>query len=324
MLSKVLAGEVKDAPEWMMNLKTKGWTIVPGVLSPEKAQHYADQGYSWLESWGLGFDRDDRNTRKPDQLPFSIRGGLYARYGLAHEQFVWDLRSEPALVDVFSKIWGTDELLVSFDGLNLSVPDSAREPTDAVFAPWAHVDQSPYRTNLQCVQGVLNLLPNGPQDGGLTVLEGSHALYSQLWQHFDHKKGVDGWNKFEQQNLDAEMSQWLEDQGCRWVKVCAQPGDLLLWESRTVHYGSVPSSTNDRFAAYVCYKPAVHASEETKKERLVVFAKKHGTAHDPTIVRVTPRLPPDDHPTYQAMLEKPLQEPVLTQRARQLAGLEAY
>jgi hypothetical protein len=42
------------------------------------------------------------------------RGGLYNRHGSGHEQFVWDIRAEPALIDVFAQIWGTDELVVSF------------------------------------------------------------------------------------------------------------------------------------------------------------------------------------------------------------------
>ncbi|VUC26861.1 unnamed protein product [Clonostachys rosea] len=313
-----------DAPEWMKELHTKGWTIVRGAVPKERAAYYTDKSYEWLESWGLGFQRSDPSTRKEANVPWYIRGGLYARYGIAHEQFVWDLKSEPGLVDKFAQIWGTDELVVSYDGLNLSVPESARAPTDPIFAPWAHVDQSPYRTNLQCIQGILNLLPNGPQDGGLTVLEGSNKLYTKLWEHFDDKKPENGWSKIEQQNLTQEMSEWLEEQGCKWVKVCAEPGDLLLWDSRTVHYGSVPSSTNDRFAAYVCYKPASFVSEEAKQERLKAFANKQGTAHDPSIVRLTARLPPDDHPSYEKATKMPLQEPKLSKRGRQLAGLEAY
>jgi hypothetical protein len=41
-------------------------------------------------------------------------GGLTNRYGVAHEQWMWDLKSEPAIVDIFAQIWGTDELLASF------------------------------------------------------------------------------------------------------------------------------------------------------------------------------------------------------------------
>lgn len=194
------------------------------------------------------------------------------------------------------------------------------------------------------------------------VLDGSNALYSELWQHFDHKKGEKGWNKWEQQFLDEEMCQWLESKGCKWVKVCAQSGDLLLWDSvrlsncnqnhsteekadgmqRTVHYGAAPSLTNPRFAHCkcqavpdrrfevtnssldVCYKPASLVSEETKKDRLKAFATKNNTAHDPSVLRVLPRLPPDDHPSYSQAVSRPLQEPVLSKRARQLCGLDPY
>lgn len=116
----------------------------------------------------------------------------------------------------------------------MSIPDKTREASDPALKPWPHVDQSPYRHNLQCVQGILNLLPNGPEDGGLMVLQGSNALYTELWQHFDHKKPAEGWNKWEMQPLDDEMVDWLISKGCKWVKVCPNPGDLMLWDSVSV------------------------------------------------------------------------------------------
>lgn len=112
-------------------------------------------------------------------------------------------------------------------------------------------------------------------------------------------------------------------------------------KKRCIHYGATPSSTNDRFAACkstvsvrdlvtcltrpdVCFKPAAFVSEETKQKRLEVFEKKQGTAHDPAILRVTPRLPPEDHPSYADAVSRPLQQPVLSRRAKQLAGLVPY
>ncbi|KAJ5621819.1 hypothetical protein N7528_005051 [Penicillium herquei] len=334
-LSLALMNETtEDAPSWLNDLHTRGWAIVPETIPKEKALHYASEAYSWLESWGLGYQRSDPSTRKEENLPFTHRNGIFNRYGVAHEQFVWDLRSEESLVDKFAQIWGTDELLVSYgadmlttifkDGLNLSLPEAERPKTHPIFAPWSHVDQSPLRSNLQCVQGIMNLLPNGPEDGGLMVLEGSSKLYADVWKHFDHKKGENGWNTWEQQFLDEEMCSWLESKGCKWVKVCAGPGDLLLWDSRTVHYGAAPSSTNDRFAAYVCYKPASMVSDEAKEVRVGAWARKDGTAHDPSIIRLTTRSPPDTHTTYEQYLERGLQNPVLSQRGRRLAGVEAY
>ena len=98
----------------MQELRSKGWTVVKETISKEKALAYADEGYKWLESWDLGYKRNDPSTRKAANLPWHIRGGLYARYGIAHEQWVWDLKAEPSLIDKFAQIWGTDKLLVSY------------------------------------------------------------------------------------------------------------------------------------------------------------------------------------------------------------------
>ncbi|KAE8548235.1 hypothetical protein EYB25_010029 [Talaromyces marneffei] len=314
----------QETPNWLVELHTKGWTVVPQTIPRERALIYAEKAYRWLESWKLGFDRKNPNTRNATNLPFHTRGGLYNSYGIGHEQFVWDLKSEPGLIEKFEKIWGTRELLVSYDGMNLSIPEKEREKTDPIFAPWAHVDQSPLNGEFNCVQGILNLLPNGPQDGGLTVFEGSSALYTELWKHFDHKKGETGWNPQAFQFIDDEMSQWLESKGCKWVKVCAQPGDLLLWDSRCIHYGAVPSSTNDRFAAYICYKPASNVSAEDKKRRLEAFKNGQSTTHDPASFRVIERLPPAEHPSYEAAAERSYSKPTLSKRGKEIAGLDSY
>lgn len=140
-------------------------------------------------------------------------------------------RQEPAIIAKFEEIWGTNELFVSFDGCNISIPVNERSETDDVFKPWAHVDQSPLEPGLNCVQGIMNLMPNGPEDGGLIVLKGSSALYSELFAAFEDKKPEAGWNTKDRHDHTEEQLQWLYDRGCTWEKVCAEPGDLLLWDS---------------------------------------------------------------------------------------------
>jgi hypothetical protein len=143
-------------------------------------------------------------------------------------------------VSAFAEIWGTEKLLASYgesleasklttDGINISLPIPNRPKED--FAPWPHVDQSPLVKGLHCVQGIVNLLPNGPEDGGLMVLKGSSALYSQLYDGFEDKKPEGGWNKHDRHDHTPEQIQWLIDHGCEYHKVTADPGDLLLWDS---------------------------------------------------------------------------------------------
>lgn len=81
------------------------------------------------------------------------------------------------------------------------------------------------------MQGIMNLLPNGPEDGGLMVLRGSSKLYAELFDAFDDVKPSDGWNIIDRHDHTPEQIDWLLAHGCVWEKVCAEPGDLLLWDS---------------------------------------------------------------------------------------------
>ena len=40
-------------------------------------------------------------------------------YGVTHEKWVWDIRGEPGVVDTFAKVYGDDDLIVSFDVVNV-------------------------------------------------------------------------------------------------------------------------------------------------------------------------------------------------------------
>lgn len=57
------------------------------------------------------------------------------------------------MLAAFSKLWETDELIVSYDTINLTLPNAAKM---AGTKPWPHVDQAPERQGLSCVQGIIN------------------------------------------------------------------------------------------------------------------------------------------------------------------------
>lgn len=149
------------------------------------------------------------------------------------------------MIDAFSKLWGTDELLVSFDGMNITLPSPNREPSQ----PWPHIDQSPRRLGLQCVQGILNFAPNGPKDGGLMVMKGSHTLIQEFFKAHD-VAGRKTWGPADWFGFQEGELEWFRSRGCTLTKVCAEPGDLILWDSRTIHYNVLPESQNLR--ALIC------------------------------------------------------------------------
>lgn len=42
--------------------------------------------------------------------------------------------------------------------------------------------------------------------------------------------------------------EWFEQRGCKWEKPCLEPGDFILWDSRTAHYGAAPVGSAKRMA----------------------------------------------------------------------------
>lgn len=231
---------------------------------------------------------------------------MYYGYHCQHEKMLWDARTEPALIDAFAKIWDTKELLVSFDGLNFTLPAGAAgiPPSE----PWPHVDQNPIRKGMQCVQGILNLAPNGPDDGGLLVMKGSHALNEQFFKAFPEKVGRGTWGSIDWFGFEKDEVKWFEDRGCEVIKVCAEPGDLIVWDSRTIrkslphtfslclrgyvrihkksaHSGAdwnkLPDSQNLRAVMYICYTPASFATSADREKKIDYYNKKLGTTHWP-------------------------------------------
>jgi len=272
-------------PQFLIDLEENGYTVVKGVVPKEHCKEFQESALNWLEGFPYGFKRDDRSTWDNEHLPYSFKAGLYNRYAVNHEEFVWKIRTEPAIIDTFSKIWGTDDLIGSFDGLNIALPVNEKhgrtdiKPTQA----WPHIDQNPRRIHLfELYQGIANLSENGPDDGGLVLLRGSQKLHEEFF------KETGGWKKEQDSGADQngygyikEDVEWYRNKGCEEVKVCAGEGDLILWDSRTIHWNASPVGERTRFVTYVCYCPRSLMTQEQLDKKLEVFRAHKGTTHWP-------------------------------------------
>ncbi|WVQ84276.1 hypothetical protein IAT38_006428 [Cryptococcus sp. DSM 104549] len=276
--------------DWRDELVTKGYTVVKESIPRERALEYRERAFKWLESFPLGFDRNDVSTWTNEHLPVHMKGGMFHGYGFAHEDFVWNIRCEQGVIDAFSKVWETDKLITSFDAGCIMLP----KRTDVKDGgKWEHMDQSCHRRGFYCCQGVVNLNENGPDDGGFT---------------------------------DAQQ-QWFYEKGCKWVKVCAEPGDTILWDSRTLHYNVRPTGERDRVCTYVCMAPASLLTEEDREIRKTSFELYRGTTHVPfAAIYSRPheaKLRADGTPCpYDT--GKPKNPPVVTDRLLQLVGTKPY
>ncbi|KAI5198369.1 hypothetical protein E4T38_07552 [Aureobasidium subglaciale] len=249
-----------------------GFAVIKGAIPRERADNYADQMYKFLEDLfvstlscttpnilGLGFKREDPSTVHWKNMPIINEKGMCHGYGLPHETFSWAIRSEPGVVGAFEKVYKTEDLVVSFDGLNFAFPNRTDLKANS---PWPHQDQDPEEPDFRCLQGLVNLLPNGPSDGGLIVCKGAHQASEEFHKLFkDEQDKIWAWTKEWYGYTKAGMA-WLESKGFQWEKVCAEPGDLIVWDSRTPHYNLPPTGSTPRFCAYTCYLPVAEVSKE--------------------------------------------------------------
>ncbi|KAL4950798.1 MFS transporter [Aspergillus filifer] len=271
--------------DWRDDLVRDGYDVVKGAVPRERAEKYADDFMSYLENFagGLGFKRDDPTTVKEENLPIITEKGMILGYGAMHEKFVWDIRQEPGVVEAFERIYDTKDLIVSFDAINASFPNRTDVKPNK---PWPHQDQDPETPNFRVMQGLVNLLPNGDGDGGLIVCKGAHNLSQEFHVEFkDEPNKIWAWTK-EWYGFTEEGLAWLKNRGCEWVKPNAEPGDLILWDSRTPHYNLSPTGTTPRFCIYTCYMPATDATQEQLLTKKAAFEANLGTTHWPNALNV--------------------------------------
>jgi len=301
--------------EWADHLNEHGWAVVKGVVPKERCEYYYNGMWDFMERFGTGIDRNKPSTWKNSNWPSVLHGGLMQHYGVGHEQFVWDARSEEGVINAFATLWGTDELLVSFDGINLTRP--RKYLADINLSPWPHTDQSGITKGFSCIQGVINLLPNGPEDGGLIVLDKSHKKHAEYFETFPHRLNASDWVRIEK----AEMGFYSD---CKQTRVCGDPGDLLLFDSRTIHWAEEPKGDIFRAAIYVCMQPASFATPGQIAAKKDAFFNKRMTSHWPHKVKLfnLNARPAADGRIDGKILSHDL--PVLSERAQKLAGLIPY
>jgi hypothetical protein len=229
--------------------------------------------------------------------------------------------SEPGVIEAFAKIWGTDELLVSFDAPNITLPGRK----DITWAPWPHIDQSPTRKGFACVQAIINLSPAGPNDGGLMLYQGSSELFEQFFIEHPLKpkeEGAPGQVDFFAFS-EAEV-EWFKNRGCKLIKIDADPGDLIVWDSRTVHFAKHPESDMIRTIMYATYAPAKLATPEDLALKVDLFRRYEGSTHWPHCNIWAQGKAIRDGKVCPGERDEPLEKPELTDTVLKLAGVKPY
>ncbi|CAF0961634.1 unnamed protein product [Rotaria sordida] len=188
---------------------------------------------------------------------------------------MWNIRSNRNIKRVYSHIWNTNELLVSFDDCGI-FRNWYYEPKWKTTMGWYRVDQNPIlKPNRCCIQAFISLTDNNEITGGLIVFSHTHLRFNEL-------------NNLARRSKDfvaiPSMHSILDRGNAIGKFIHCQSGDLVVWDSRLVHCNSCAFISDEslknqsidflRIVAYVSMSPATFVYNQTldqfrKKRKLL-------------------------------------------------------
>ena len=264
-------------------LDEHGFVVFANALSPVQADHALDLLWDYLEGLQTGIDRTDPDSWGDERWPTAVHGGILPSLGIGHSAAQWFMRDVDAVKDSFAAVWGTDDLLVSFDGVTVWRPWTRNPSWRTNAGPsWLHIDQHPIgRPGKHCVQGVLNLLPTSPATGGNVVVPGSQHRFEQIPELYTERlarihPSIDHFRFPKDDPL-------LKD--TQPIMCHMEAGDLLLWDSRTIHCSSPGLTTPDndtdllRAASLICMMPRAKSNAEVIAQRKAAVANMTSTTN---------------------------------------------
>ncbi len=176
------------------------------------------------------------DPRTWDRIPAN-EFGILLQFGVGQSDALWKVRQLARLHRVFAAVWGTEDLIVDFGGCVVLRPLSDCTQRWRTAEGWFHTDQNANsRPGLQTVQGGLLLTDQTPATGGLVVVPRSMSDHTALSRRAAREWGTSDDNHFLLVPPDDPV---LHDPARRPLFVAGRKGDLVLWDSRTVHCNSV-------------------------------------------------------------------------------------
>ncbi len=201
-----------------------GYLRVPNAVPIENCQAVIDAIFD-----NLGMDPDDpRDWYRPPLSP----GGMIEMY---HHPAMWNNRQNPKVHAIYTDLFGTEKLWVSFDRVNLKPPQNPDHPEydHKGFMHW-DADITRAATSKFGVQGVLYLADTTSDMGGFHCAPGHH------------KKVLEWANAAPRQPGDK-----MDMTGVPVMPIPGKAGDLVIW-NRLLYHGNGHNRTHcPRLAQYI-------------------------------------------------------------------------
>lgn len=274
-----------DDPELVNYLDKYGYVVVNLQVEPKILDEIKDSLWQFLEKHFVGWKRQCPDTWDAKDVPGNIWGpdkGIIYGGGIGQSEFLWRIRTLKGVQEAFAKVWGDEDLITSFDGANIFRPWNTNEEvarTDRkTNGGWWHVDQGRKKSGKKCaVQGLVSLFDADSSTGGLCVMPSTQDRHEEVVQ--DSLSSTDFVTVQPYLPGFDTMERRL---------VCCKAGDLILWDSRTIHCNTPAPEPNGqtpdnllRAVGYVCMTPRSFATRDVLEMRREGYSYGVTTSHWP-------------------------------------------
>jgi len=267
-----------DTDNWQNHLNDNGFVVIKNVLNPNDLENSKTQ---FIDDWSKvcpKFDFNDRSTWTINNTPIMWSKGMCVFSGLPQSDFMWKLRTNIDIQNIYKRIYQTDNLVASLDGLSVFLDNTHKSKS------WLHIDQNP-KNEIYSIQGSFNLLPvESNKDAGFIIVPDSHKTYKPIVGH------KNDWIVCEDQ---------VEQSG-NARKLIIPENCLTLWNSRLIHANeaikmsktefqtrmsesheenSNPLTLFNRITAYITFQPKIMRSSEILEKRIECYKNGQGTSH---------------------------------------------
>ena len=252
-----------------------GYLVVPGLIPAAEVNAVVDAIWEFLD-----FDRNDPSSwyREPHR-----HNGMVEMY---HHQALWDVRQNPRVHELFSQLFGREDLWVFLDRANFKPPPNPAHPEydHAGMVHWdIDVRQQPLPYQ---IQGVLYLVDTAVGEGGFQCVPGVHRWVSE-WAQGRSSEDI----------RHQQLHERFPDAMNPVVEVEARAGDFIIWNSALPHGNHRNSSGKPRLAQYVRCFPAEPGNRELRSARIQSWHKRaHPAFQNPRAFPGDPRRREAEYP----------------------------
>ena len=214
-------------------------------------------------------DRNDVSTQiLSKNYPPVLHGGMIQYIG--HTRMQWELRK--TCKPLFQRLWKADNVKTSFDGFCFM--NGHRNYKKVENNSFLHSDQSPTKDFIWSYQGIMCLTDADENGGGYVCVPKSHLYHQKYFK----KKGLAN-HKGNWYVVPEEDKVQLPLSGD--VKINTKAGDFILFDSRTFHCNTKPTTKTLRVCTYICMLPADRVPEKVMENRMKAIKEKRTCCHHP-------------------------------------------